>query len=157
MVCSTWSGRGSCPGTWSCEVAYLLDTNVLSEARKPRGDEGVARWISSISAEDLHLSVLVLGEVKRGVERLGRRDPRRASVYETWLDAVARDHADRVIPVDAEIAEEWGRMSVPDPVPIVDGLMAATAKVKGMTLVTHNTADAGRTAARFLNPFAVDL
>ena len=64
------------------------------------------RWISSTPAEDLHLSVLVLGEIRRGAERLRRSDPRQASVYETWLEAVARDYADRIIPVDAEIAEE---------------------------------------------------
>lgn len=111
------------------------------------------RWISSTPAEDLYLSVLVLGEIRRGAERLRRRDPQQASVYETWLEAVAHDYADRILPVDAMIAEEWGRMSVPDPVPIVDGLMAATAKVRGMIFVTRNTADVERTGARLLNPF----
>ena len=137
-------------------MKYLLDTNVLSEARKPRGDEGVVRWVSSTPAEDLYLSVLVLGEIRRGAERLGRRDPRQAGVYETWLETVARDYADRILPVNAEIAEEWGRMSVPDPVPIVEGLMAATAKVRGMTFVTRNTADVARTCVRLLNPFDAD-
>ncbi len=137
-------------------MRYLLDTNVLSEAHKLRGDEGVVRWISSTPAEDLHLSVLVLGEIRRGTERLRRRDPQQASVYEIWLEAVARDYADRILPVDAEIAEEWGRMSVPDPVPIVDGLMAATAMVRGMTFVTRNTADVARTGVRLLNPFDDD-
>ena len=137
-------------------MRYLLDTNVLSEARKTRGDEGVVRWISSTPAEDLYLSVLVLGEVRRGAERLGRRDPRQARVYETWLEDVARDYADRILPVDAEVAQEWGRMSVPDPVPIVDGLMAATAKVRGMAFVTRNVADVERTGVRLLNPFEAD-
>ena len=137
-------------------MKYLLDTNVLSEARKPRGDEGVVRWVSSTPAEDLYLSVLVLGEIRRGAERLGRRDPRQAGVYETWLETVARDYADRILPVNAEIAEEWGRMSVPDPVPIVEGLMAATTKVRGMTFVTRNTADVARTGVRLLNPFDAD-
>ena len=153
MARSTWSGRGRCRGTSSCRVKYLLDTNVLSEARRTRGDEGVVRWISSTPAEDLYLSVLVLGEVRRGAERLKRRDPRQAEVYEVWLQSVARDYADRILPVDAEIAEEWGRMSVPNPIPIMDGLMAATAKVRGMTLVTRNTADVERTGVRLLNPF----
>lgn len=137
-------------------MRYLLDTNVLSEACRTLGDEGVRDWISSIPADDLYISVLVLGEIRRGAERLRRRDPRQASVYELWLEAVTRDYADRILAVDAEIAEEWGRMSVPDPVPIVDGLMAATAKVRGMTLVTHNVADVGRTGARFLDPFEAD-
>lgn len=134
-------------------MKYLLDTNVLSEVRKPRGDERVRRWISSAPVSDLYLSVLVVGEIRRGVERLKRRDPEGARVYEAWLDTVLNDYADRILPVDAEVAEEWGRMSVPDPVPIVDGLMAATAKVRGMTFVTRNTADVERTGVRLLNPF----
>ena len=134
-------------------MEYLLDTNVLSEARKARGDEEVVRWISSVPAEDLYLSVLVLGEIQRGAERLKRRDAPQAAVYEAWLHAVARDYVDRILPVNAEIAEEWGRLNLPDPVPIVDGLMAATAKVRGMTFVTRNIADVERTGARLLNPF----
>jgi len=134
-------------------VKYLLNTDVLSETRRPRGDEGVKSWLSSVPAGELYLSALVLGEVRRGVERLKRCDPVQAETYEAWLDAVLRDYADRILPVDAEVAEEWGRMSVPDPVPIVDGLMAATAKVRGMTFVTRNTADVARTGVRLLNPF----
>jgi predicted nucleic acid-binding protein len=135
-------------------VRYLLDTNVLSETRRPRGDEGVKAWISSIPADDLYLSALVIGEVRRGIERLKRRDPDQAMVYETWLDTVLLDYTDRILPVDAEIADEWGRMSVPDPVPIVDGLMAATAKVRGMTFVTRNIADVERTGVALLDPFS---
>jgi predicted nucleic acid-binding protein len=135
-------------------VKYLLDANVLSEARRPRGDEGVKRWVSSTPAGDLYLSVLVVGEVRRGIERLKRRDPDQAGVYEAWLGTVLRDYADRIVPVDIEAADEWGRMSVPDPVPIVDGLMAATAKVRGMTFVTRNTADVERTGVAVLDPFS---
>jgi len=135
-------------------VKYLLDTNVLSETRRPRGDEGVKRWVSSTPADDLYLSVLVVGEVRRGIERLKRRDPDQAEVYEAWLSTVLRDYADRILPVDAEAADEWGRMSVPDPVPIVDGLMAATAKARGMTFVTRNTADVERTGVALLDPFS---
>ncbi len=134
-------------------MRYLLDTNVLSEARRPRGDVRVKRWISSVPARDLYLSVLTLGEVRRGIGLLGRRDPAQADVYEAWLVTVLSDYADRVLPVDAEVAEEWGRMNVPDPISIVDGLMAATAKVRNMTFVTRNTADVARTGVRLLNPF----
>ena len=101
----------------------------------------------------LYLSVLVIGEIRRGVERLKRRDPHQFEVYEVWLSIVLGDYSDRLIPVDAEIADQWGRMSMPDPVPIVDGLMAATAKVRGMTFVTRNTIDVARTGVRLLNPF----
>lgn len=134
-------------------MKYLIDTNVLSEARRPRGDEKVKRWISSAPAADLYLSVLVVGEIRRGIERLKRRDPDGAEVYETWLGTILHDYADRVLPVDAEIAEAWGHMSVSDPVPVVGGLMAATAKVRDMTLVTRNTADVERAGVRVLNPF----
>jgi predicted nucleic acid-binding protein len=135
-------------------VRYLLDTNVLSEVRRPRGDARVKDWLSSVPAQDLYLSALVIGEVRRGVERLRRRDPERAGVYEAWLATVQDDYADRILPVDVEAAEEWGRMSVPDPVPVVDGLMAATAKVRNMTFVTRNTADVERTGTHLLNPFS---
>ena len=133
-----------------------MDTNVLSEARKPRGDEGVKRWISSVPAADLHLSVLVGGEIRRGVERLKRRDPHQAEVHEVWLSTFLGNYGDRIVPVDAEIADGWGRMSVPDPIPIVDGLMAATARVRGMTFVTRNTADVARTGVQLLDPFEAD-
>jgi toxin FitB len=138
-------------------VRYLLDTNVLSEVRRPRGDAGVNRWISSVPTEDLFLSVLTLGEVRRRIGLLGRRDPAQADVYEAWLVTILRDYADRVLPVDAEAAEEWGRMNVPDPVSIVDGLMAATAKVRNMTFVTRNTADVARTGVHLLNPFDLSV
>ena len=126
---------------------------MLSEVRRLRGDAGVKRWISSVPTEDIYLSVLTLGEVRRGIGLLSRRDPVQADVYEAWLVTVLRDYADRVLPVNAEAAEEWGRMNVPDPISIVDGLMAATAKVRNMTFVTCNTADVVRTGVRLLNPF----
>lgn len=102
----------------------------------------------------MYLSVLVVGEIRRGIERLKQRDPEQAGVYEAWLDTVLHDYAGRILPVDAEAADEWGRMSVPDPIPIVDGLMAATAKVRGMTFVTRNTADVERTDVSLLDPFS---
>jgi toxin FitB len=153
-VCWIWNDRKSCRGTSNCSVVkYLLDTNVLSEVRRPRGDVSVKRWVSSVPAGDLYLSVLTLGDVRRGIDLLRRRDPVQADVYEAWIVTVLRDYADRVLPIDAEIAEEWGRMNVPNFISIVDGLMAATAKVRNMTFVTRNTADVARTGVRLLNPF----
>ncbi len=134
-------------------MKYLLDTNVLSEARRPQGDTRVKEWLASVPAGDLYISALVVGEIRRGIGRLKRRDPDQARVYEAWLGTVLNEYADRIISVDAEIADEWGRMSVPDPIPVVDGLMAATAKVRGMTFITRNTADVERTGVRALNPF----
>lgn len=134
-------------------MSFLLDTNVISEIRKPNGDANVRAWMSGVPAGDLYLSVLVMGEIRRGIELLRRRDPARAAVYETWLTMLRQDYADRILPITAEVAEEWGRMNVPDPVPTVDGLLAATAKVRGWTLVTRNTADLARTGVRLVNPF----
>lgn len=135
-------------------MTYLLDTNVISEARKPDGDAGVRSWLQSVPAGSLFLSVLVLGEIRRGIEQLRRRDRNQAGVYEAWLSRVVYDYGDRIIPITPDIADEWGRLNVPDPLPVVDGLIAATAKVRGLTLVTRNTRDFVRAQIRLLNPFS---
>ena len=134
-------------------VAYLLDTNVVSEARKPAADANVLSWLASVADGELYLSALVIGEIRQGIERLRRRDPARAVVFDTWLSALLRDYGDRIIPVTAEVAQEWGRLNVPDPLPVIDGLMAATAKLQGWTFVTRNVADLTRAGVRLLNPF----
>ncbi|MGH2370874.1 MAG: type II toxin-antitoxin system VapC family toxin, partial [Chloroflexota bacterium] len=134
-------------------MSYLLATNIVSEARRPNGNANVKAWLASVSAVSLYLSVLVIGEIRRGIEHLRRRDPVQAAVYESWLATLVRDYAGHILPVTAEIAEEWGRMNAPDPVPTIDGLMAATAHVHGLTFVTRNTADVARAGVRLLNPF----
>jgi toxin FitB len=134
-------------------LSFLLDTNVVSEARKRTADPNVRAWFASVPDSDLYLSVLVLGEVRQGVERLRRRDPARAAVYDEWLSKLLRDYADRIVPVTAEVAQEWGRLNVPDPLPVVDGLLAATARIHGWTLVTRNTSDLARAGVRLLDPF----
>lgn len=135
-------------------MSFLLDTNVVSEARKPRGDTSVKGWISSVNSQELYLSVLVLGEIRRGIEILRHTDRSQANAYELWLQSLTNEYGGRVLPITLEIAEEWGRINAPDYVPIVDGLMAATAKVMNMTFVTRNTADVERSGARLLNPFS---
>ncbi len=138
-------------------MSFLLDTNILSEARKgERGDAGVRAWLGSVRATQLYISVLVVGEIRQGTERMRRRDPAQAEVFDEWLARLRRDYRDRILPVTPEVAEEWGRISAGDPVAVVDGLMAATAKVKGMTFVTRNTADVVRTGVHLLNPFESD-
>lgn len=134
-------------------MSYLLDTNVVSEARKPRGDANVKAWMASVAGAELYLSVLVVGEIRQGIERLRRRDAEQASVYDTWLAELWRQFPGRILPVSGEVAERWGRMNVPDPLPAVDGLLAATAAVHGLTLVTRNTRHVERTGVRLLNPF----
>lgn len=126
---------------------------MVSEARRPAADSNVRAWLASVPDAELYVSVLVIGEVRQGIERLRRRDPARVEVFEAWLSTLLHDYADRIVPITAEVAEEWGRLNVPDPLPVIDGLMAATAKVRGWTFVTHNVSDLVGTGVRLLNPF----
>jgi predicted nucleic acid-binding protein len=100
--------------------------------------------------------VLVLGEITQGIQRLARRDPGQAEVFERWLQQLVEVYDDRVVPVTTEVADVWGRLTVPDPLPVVDGLLAATALAHGWTLVTRNVADVASTGVRLLDPFAAD-
>jgi predicted nucleic acid-binding protein len=134
-------------------VSFLLDTNVVSEIRKKSPDTNVSAWLSSVPASDLFLSVLVVGEIRQGVARLARRDSPGAAVLEQWLEQLIRIYGDRIVPVTVEVAQVWGRLNATEPVPVVDGLLAATALVRGWTLVTRNTADVAKTGVRLLNPF----
>jgi predicted nucleic acid-binding protein len=134
-------------------VSFLLDTNVLSEIRKRAPDRGVSAWFASVPADQLFLSVLVVGEIRQGIDRLAQRDAAQAEIFERWLSQLADGYADRIVPITAQIAEVWGRLNVPDPVPVVDGLMAATALVHDWTLVTRNVSDIACTGARLLDPF----
>ncbi len=134
-------------------MSFLLDTNVVSELRKRTPDAGVAAWFDSVDSRQLYLSVLTVGEIRQGLCRLQRRDRVQAAVFDQWLVGLLRGYSDRVVPLTAEIAEEWGRLNVPDPVPVVDGLLAATAKVHDWTLVTRNISDVATTGARLHNPF----
>jgi predicted nucleic acid-binding protein len=135
-------------------VSVLIDTNIISEVRKgERCDPSVAAWYDTIYDEDLYLSVLTLGEVRKGIERVRPRDPAQAHALEDWLDAVRAAFAGRILPVDDAVAEEWGRMGARRPVSTVDALLAATARVHGMTLATRNTADVGDLGASTVNPF----
>lgn len=134
-------------------MSFLLDTNVLSEIRKPRPNANVRRWLGSVRDGDLYISVLVVGEIRQGIERLRRRDRTQAAVYEAWLAELRSRFSDRIVPISSEIAEEWGRLNVPDPLGVIDGLMAATAKVNGLTLVTRDAATATRTGIPALDPF----
>jgi hypothetical protein len=102
----------------------------------------------------LFLSVLVVGEIRRGIERLARRDSVQAKVFEQWLSQLVDVYGDRIIPITADVADVWGRLNVPDPVPVVDGLLAATALVHGWTLVTRNIDDVASTGVHLLDPFA---
>lgn len=133
---------------------YLIDTNVISEVRKgTKCDANVAIWYDSINDADIYLSVLVLGELRKGVERARPRDPDKARALEKWLTTVVESFSERILPVDQAIADEWGRMGAMRPVSTVDALLAATAKVHGMILATRNVSDVAGLGVDILNPF----
>src|ERR1044071_136106 len=133
-------------------MSFLVDTNVISELRKgERANAKVRTWFRSVDHAELYLSVLVTGELRQGVEGLRRRDPAAAAKLDRWLHELVERHADRMLPVDAAVAERWGRLNVPDPIPAVDGLLAATALVHSLTLVTRNVRDVRRTGVRHLD------
>jgi predicted nucleic acid-binding protein len=135
-------------------LSYLVDTNVFSELRKgARCNPSVAEWFAALRSDEIFLSVLNVGELRRGIELIRRRDPTSAQALEGWLEGLLQDHGDRILPVDREVASEWGRLNVPDPLPVIDSLLAATAKVHGLTLATRNTRDIERTGVRCVNPF----
>jgi predicted nucleic acid-binding protein len=136
-------------------VSFLLDTNVVSEVRRRSPDPGVAAWWDGVSASSLYLSALTVGEIQRGITLIrARGDGSQADRLQGWLDELTRQFADRVLAVDAAIAVEWGRQDRAHQVPVVDGLLAATAKVHDLTVITRNTRDLAATGARLHNPFS---
>ena len=118
-------------------MAFLLDTNVVSEVRRPHPDPRVRAWLEGTASVDLHLSVLVIGEIRRGIELLRPREPERAAMLDEWLEGLVAAYTDRLLPVSASVADTWGRLSSLRPLPVADGLMLATAKVYGLTLVSR--------------------
>jgi hypothetical protein len=135
-------------------VTYLLDTNVLSETRKRQPAAGVANWIAATPADRLYVSVLTLGEIEQGITRIrGRGDRQQASSLERWLGDVQAGFADRVLPVTLRIAAAWGRQQHVQPRPVIDALIAATARVHSLTVVTRNTKDFEPAGVQVLNPF----
>lgn len=136
-------------------MSWLIDTNVLSELRKGvRAHAGIRAWFADAREVELFTSVLVLGEIRRGIESIRRRDAPSALALEQWLARLASDFAERVLPVDARVADRWGGLNVPDPIPTVDGLLAATALVHDLVLVTRNVRDVERTGVRLWDPTA---
>jgi toxin FitB len=136
-------------------MGYLIDTNVLSELQKgERANPYVRAWYAQTRSEELYLSVLVLGEIRQGIERLRRRDPEQAQRLEQRMALIQARLADRILPISTAVAERWGRINVPDAFPVIDGLLAATALEHGLTLVTRNVRDVERSGASLLNPFA---
>jgi predicted nucleic acid-binding protein len=135
-------------------VAYLLDTNVLIELRKGmRGDERVRAWAKSVSGERHFVSVLSLGEIRKGIERLRRTTPEKCAVFEQWLERLAADYAGDILEVNDVVVDRWGRLEAFRTRPVIDGLLAATALEFGLTIATRNTKDFAGTGVKLVNPF----
>jgi predicted nucleic acid-binding protein len=135
-------------------VSYLLDTNVVSELRKrDRANPHVRTWFETVESHDLYLSVLTVGELRRGIDLLGQRDAISAAAIKRWLRTLLEGFGDRILPVDRTVAEEWGRLTARPGIAPIDGLFAATARVHRLTLVTRNLKDVRHADVDALNPF----
>lgn len=133
---------------------YLIDTNIISEVRKgPRCHPRVAAWYASLDDEDIYLGVLVLGEIRKAIERARPNNPSNARTLEEWLHTVINSFAERILPVDQSVADEWGRMSGKRATSTIGALLAATPKVHRMTLATRNVTDVADLVADVFNPF----
>jgi hypothetical protein len=134
-------------------VAYLLDTCLISELRKPSCNRGVAAWMTRVEPDEAFLSVITLGEIRRGIELHRGKDAKAAGALERWLLGLESHYAERVLPITPAVADRWGRLSPAQPLPVSDGLIAATAIEHKLTVVTRNTADFQRSGVNTLNPF----
>ena len=136
---------------------YLIDTDALSELRKgPRADPGVRRFFQTARAEGvaLYLSAVTVGELRQGVERIRHRgDAPQARRLERWLEEVVSEYADAILPFDADTAQVWGRLRVPNPENSLDKQIAATALINDLTVVTPNVEHFAATGVKLFNPF----
>jgi predicted nucleic acid-binding protein len=136
-------------------LSYLLDTNVLSELRRKTSNAGVVGWFAQRPASTLFLSVLTLGELRKGIE--GMADADRRTTLLDWLEAeLPIFFTGRILPIDAQVADRWGRLvaAAGRPVPAIDSLLAATAAHHGLSLVTRNVRDFADFGLEVINPWA---
>ena len=134
---------------------YLLDTNVISELRKRRGNPGVKQWVAGRSVADLAISVVTIIEIETGILRKGRSDPDQARILTRWFEGhVLMGFADRILPLDLSAARRVASLHVPDQAPQHDALIAGTALARGLTVVTRNTRDFERAGVDCLNPWS---
>ena len=134
---------------------YLLDTNVISELRKGgRANHGVTAFFATLAAEDIYLSVVTIGEIRRGLENVrARGDREQAGRLEAWLDKVVTDFSDRILEFDLDCAQVWGKLMSPHPQHPIDKQIAAIALIYDLTVVTRNTDDFVPSGVRSLNPY----
>ncbi len=137
---------------------FLLDTNVVSELRKARAgkaDKNVAAWAASMPAASMFVSVITIQELEIGVLLAERRDPSRGAVLRRWFEEhVLSAFAERIVPVDTAVARRSALLHVPDPRPVRDALIAATALLHGMSVVTRNVTDFAPTGTKIIDPWA---
>lgn len=136
-------------------MRYLLDTNVVSELRKGiRCDASVTAWEQAeLIPHGGAVSVITLGEIRKGIDLIAVRDPAQAAALESWLQGLYRHYTDRILPITHEVAEEWGRLNARRPLPAVDSLLAATAKVNNLILATRNVSDLTGAGVQIVDPF----
>jgi len=132
---------------------FLLDTNVVSELRRRKRNQGVVDWLEAMDDNLLHLSVITLGEIRRGIRRLHLHDATQAVHLAAWLDGLRTSFAARILPIDETVALRWGELGIHQPISVADGLLAATAIHHGLTLVTRNVSDFEPNQVPVLNPF----
>ena len=130
---------------------YLIDTNVLSEAR--RGNSEARIWLRSVDPTAIYLSVITLGEIRKGIALKLRGDTRAAAALTAWLEQLRHDHGDRILPISDRVAFEWGRLAAEWPRGMADGLIAATAMVHAKIIVTRNAEDFSDTGIPIINPW----
>ena len=136
-------------------MRFLLDTNVISEIRKrDRAHPNVVHWVTRTAVEDIATSELVLAEIRQGIELKRRSDPEQAESLDRWFLQMRTRLGARVLPIDESVAEAWALLGIPNPLPLIDGLLAATAKVHGLTFVTRIVADFVVAGVPLLDPFS---
>jgi predicted nucleic acid-binding protein len=134
-------------------LTFLLDTNVISEPRRRTPDAKVMAWLREQDSERFFISVLTVGEIAAGTESLARRDLVASRSLSRWFAGIRREYGDRVLPVTESVAEIWGRLRGRRPLPVVDGLLAATALGHDLILVTRNERDFDGLDVQLLNPW----
>jgi hypothetical protein len=137
----------------SREAQYLLDTNVLSETRRKQAEPRVMSFLMEADPSSLNLSVLSLGELRKGIALKRSSDPEMARQLSAWVDGLELSFAERILGVDAAVAKLWGDLSAERPRPVIDTLLAATAIIHELIFVTRNTADVEGIKVRLLNPW----
>lgn len=133
-------------------MSYLLDTNTISEIRRGR-DANVAAWAKAWEGEELYISVLTVGEIRKGIERLRDRDLQQAEVFAAWLEELHERFGERILPVDVDVADDWGRLNARDERKTIDSLIAATARIRGLTVATRNIGDFEVCDVKLLDPW----